>query len=375
MKRVIVLGSTGIVGQQALEVIKGSGERLKVVGLSARASYSLLLQQAKAFRPRYLYYQPGQDTGGLSSGGIEYLLPEEMVKEPDVDVVVVARAGLGALTPTLEAIRAGKEVVLANTEAMVAAGQVIMAEVRARGGQLHLVESEPAALMRCLLGEKSQPLSMVVTSSWGPYRAVALHRTPRIGGPEVLGYPVRRLNQKRAIDAATLMNKGFQVIQIHHLFGIPYERIHVIGHPQDVVRGVVQFADGGVKAVLGSPDPRFWIRHALLEGSDEGGLSIPPVALENLRELGFSPLNESQFPSFQVALEAGRRGGTFPAVLNAADEVAISLFLTNQIGFREVHKVIRAALERHQGVSDPSVEDIFGADAWAREFVSRQVPE
>ncbi|MBI4233011.1 MAG: 1-deoxy-D-xylulose-5-phosphate reductoisomerase [Chloroflexi bacterium] len=375
MKRLVILGSTGAVGQQALAVVRSAPERFHVVGLVAGTNRDLLFQQVQEFRPRYVSYLRQEGEQVIFPEGAEFLSQEEMVGQAEVDLVFVGSVGAVGLAPTLAAIRAGKPVALANTEVIVMAGELLAAEARRHRVLLLPVESETGGIWQCLRGESQPPTRVVLTSCWGPFRARALSQLPQVTPPDVLTYPGRWLGRKRRIDAATLMSKGLQVIQAHNLFGIPYGALEVLVHPQDVVRALVEFPDGSMKGVMAPPDASLWVHLALSYPDRFSNPQLPHFDLFSIRELTFEPLEKERFPCFQLAVEAGHRGGTYPAVLNAANEAAVSLFLNRQIGFPEIAKVVGAALERHQSVSHPLVDDILAADAWAREFARRQVQE
>jgi 1-deoxy-D-xylulose-5-phosphate reductoisomerase len=377
MKRLVVIGSTGAVGQQALAVVRASPDRFQVVGLAAGSNRDLLFQQVREFRPRYVFYlrQEGEEPPELSHlPGVLFLSQEEMAAQPEVDLAFVGSVGAAGLAPTLSALRAGKAVALANTEVLVMAGELLAQEARRKGASLLPVESETGAIWQCLRGETAQPARAVITACWGPFRARALSQLPQITPADVLTYPGRWLGRKRRIDAATMMSKGLQVIGAHCLFGLPYEKLEVVVHPQDVVRALVEFPDGAVKAVLAPPDALRWVQLAMAYPERFPHPQVAQFDLFEIRELTFEPLKRELFPCFTLALEAGKRGGTYPAVLNAANEMAVTLFLNQQIGFTEISKVVSSTLERHQPVASPALGDLLDADAWARDFAARQVP-
>jgi len=367
--KIAILGSTGSIGVQTLEVIRSFPQRFKVVGLAAGKNVPLLLRQAEEFAPQIIWAEEGLTSTGP---GCRIVPPEEMAGHPDVEVVVVATAGAAGLGPTLAAIRAGKKIALANKEVLVMAGDIVMAEAGRWGAQILPIDSEHSALWQCLRGEERKAVSrLILTASGGPFRNMSPEELRRVTPEQALDHPTWRMGKKVTVDSATLMNKGMEVIEAHHLFGVPYENIEVVVHPQSIVHSLVEFADGSVKAQLSFPDMRLPIQYALAYPERLNNPALPRLDLISLRALTFEPPDPERFPCLRLAVEAGRRGKTYPAVLCAADEVAVALFLSRRIGFMDIPELVSRALERHVPVASPSLEEILEADRRTREEVLR----
>ncbi len=358
MKRLAILGSTGSIGQQTLEVVRAFPEKLKIVGLAAGSNTSLLAQQVQEFQPKL-----------VSCKAIPHSLPlEELASHPEVDLVVVATSGKAGLLPTLAALQAGKVVALANKESLVMAGSIIMEKACKHKAELRPIDSEHSAIWQCLQGEKKEQISQVIlTASGGPFRNRSPEELSRVTPEEALKHPIWKMGRKVTIDSATLMNKGMEVIEAHWLFDLPFDKIKVVIHPTSIIHSMLKFTDGSVKAQLGAPDMRLPIQYALSYPERWGNPSLPQLDFEQVGSLEFEPVDLEKFPCLRLAIEAGIKGGTYPAVLSAADEIAVELFLSGRIGFLEIPKLIEKTLERHQVISSPSLEDILDADAWARE--------
>lgn len=371
MKRVVILGSTGSVGRSTLEVISRFPENFKVVGLSAGRNFELLAEQAKKFGPKAVAIM---DEGALDklrnllkNLGIKVLFKEEglsvLAGELEADLVVNALVGSVGLKPTLAAIEAGRDVALANKETLVMAGELVMRRAKEKGTRILPVDSEHSAIWQCLRAGRSKEVRrLVLTASGGPFwRKGGLERaTPE----DVLAHPVWRMGRKVTVDSATMMNKGFEVIEAHWLFDVPVDRIEVVVHPQSVVHSLVEFRDGALIAQLGWPDMRLPIQYALTYPE-----RLPGVRYLDLVEVGslrFYRPDTSKFRCLALGYEAAREGGTAPAVLNAADEVAVEAFLEGRISLEEIARVNEATLARHRNICDPSLENILEADGWAR---------
>ena len=372
MKRIAVLGSTGSIGQQTLEVARVFRDKLSVVGLAAGSNTELLASQFNEFHPQMISFQ-GSKTElrrSLSSGRTS--LPrmvslEEMASHPEVDLVVIATAGKAGLAPTLDAIRARKEVALANKEVLVMAGAMVMAEARKHGVKIRPVDSEHSAIWQCLKGEQKKKVArLLLTASGGPFLRYPMKRLEDITPEQALNHPTWKMGRKVTIDSATLMNKGMEVIEAHWLFGMPYSRISVVVHTESIVHSMVQFADGSIKAQLSRPDMRLPIQYALVYPDRHFNPQLPIMEWDKRMALNFEPPDLARFPCLRLAREVGEKGGTYPAVLCAADEVAVELFLTHRIGLLDIARLVGDTLEHHRGVTRPSLDEILEADAWAR---------
>jgi len=375
MKRLAILGSTGSIGRQTLEVVAANPERLRVYGLAAHRGVEVLRTQAETFRPAAVCLgDPAVSAEGFS---VPILRGEAglvaLATDPAVDLVVVATSGAAGFAPTLAALRAGKQVALANKEVLVMAGELVMAAARAHDVVLRPIDSEHSALWQCLQGEELGAVERVIlTASGGPFRDWSVEQMAAVTPAEALRHPTWQMGPKITVDSATLFNKGLEVIEAHWLFGLPYEQIAVVVHPQSIIHSMVEFHDGSVKAQLGRPDMRLPIQVAL-GYPDRLPARYTTLDWTQAGPLTFAPADEARFPCLRLAREAGAAGGTFPAVLAAADEVAVGLFLEEKIAFLDIPRLISGALEVHRPVGALTLETIRAADEWAREWVKAQL--
>jgi 1-deoxy-D-xylulose-5-phosphate reductoisomerase len=364
-KRLAVLGSTGSIGRQTLEVVRAFPKRFRILALAAGKNTSLLERQISEFKPRFVYYQAGK--ADAISGDYQFLSPEEMATHPEVDTVVIATPGSSGLSPTLAAVKAGKNIALANKESLVMAGQIILSESKQNGARIMPVDSEHSAIWQCLEGEKTPPARLILTASGGPFRHYSRAQLEAVTAKQALKHPSWQMGKKVTIDSATLMNKGLEVIEAHWLFDMPYDKIRVLIHPQSIIHSIVEFADGGAKAQLSCPDMRLPIQYALTYPQRLPNPELPKINWSQICRLDFEEPDLNSFPCLKLAIEAGRKGGTYPAVLSAADEVAVSLFLSGRIKFTAISSLVEQVLEQHQAIAQPTLEEIMAADGWARE--------
>lgn len=358
MKGIAVLGSTGSIGTQTLDVVRALPDEFEVVGLAAGRNLDLLARQAEEFAPRMTWPD--------AAGPAQRTPMEEMAAAPGVDLVMVSTTGRAGLAPTLAALRAGKAVALANKEVIVMAGELVTRTAREHGAPLLPVDSEPSAVWQCLRGEEEPVRRLIITASGGPFRKRALDTLPAVTPQEALAHPTWVMGKKITIDSATLMNKGFEVIESRWLFDVPFEQIDVVVHPQSIVHSMVEFADGSVKAQMGPPDMRLPIQAALTYPARTPNASLPRYAPLASPTLTFEELDAARYPCFAVAVAAGRSGRSYPAVLSAADEEAVRLFLDGRVRFTDIHGLVSGVLDRHEPFDVPTVEAVFEADAWAR---------
>ena len=369
VKKVAILGSTGSVGVQALDVVRSFPDRIDVTALAAGSNAALLAEQISEFNPKY-----ASITSGDLPSGPEHLPIDEIAAHPDVDLVVVATSGKAGLSPTLAAIREGKNVALANKEVLVMAGQIVMAEARKRGVQIYPVDSEHSAIWQCLAGESGKSVSQIIlTASGGPFRHLSTDQLEKVTAEDALKHPTWSMGKKVTIDSATLMNKGMEVIEARWLFDVPVGRIMVAVHPESIIHSMVEFSDGSVKAQLGMPDMRLPIQYALTYPDRWPNQSLPRIDFDQLKSLNFARPDLARFPCLRLAIEAIAEGGTYPAVLSAADEIAVSLFLDGRIGFMDIPRLVEKTLGGHRSVSDPGLEQVLTADGWAREYIMSMV--
>ena len=375
MKRIVILGSTGSIGTQTLDVVRTFPGEFEVLGLSAWSNRNLLMQQAWEFRPPMLFDRDDGTPLELPPGCRRVSSLEEMASHGDVDLVVQGMVGNAGLLPTLAALQAGKQVALANKEPIVVAGELLTDEARRCGGEILPVDSEPSAIWQCLRGEAPdrEVSRLFITASGGPFRKRPLEELADVTPEEALRHPTWRMGNKITIDSATLMNKGFEVIEAHWLFRVPWEQLEVVVHPQSIIHSMVEFTDGSVKAQLGWPDMRVPIQYAMFYPRRPHNPRVEAFDPVRSGPLTFEPLDEARYPCFTLALEAGRKGGTYPAVLSAADEVAVKRFLRGDIGFSSIHGVVAGVLDRHQASANPTTEELLVADAWARQAAEAEV--
>ncbi len=370
VKRLAILGATGSIGQQTLDVVRSVPDRFQVVGLGAGRNAALLAKQIEEFQPKFVSIESASSPERLRSLKCEMLSAEELAAHPDVDLVVIAISGKAGLNPTMAAIRAKKSIALATKEVLVMAGGIITAEAKRHGAQILPIDSEPSAIWQCLHGEEQRISRLILTASGGPFRHLSAEELETVSPQQALAHPTWRMGTKVTIDSATLMNKGFEAIELSWLFDVPLDNIEIVVHPQSVVHSMVEFIDGSIKAQLSPPDMRLPIQYALFY-PERLPNKLPHLDFSNTSALTFEPPDREKFPCLRLALEAGRKGGTYPAVLSAADEVAVALFLEERIGFMNIPKLVAESLEEHQSIPNPSLEDVLAADAWARESMHR----
>ena len=379
-RTIAILGSTGSIGRSTLEVIASFPDRFRVVYLSANKNIDLLCEQINKFRPKGVVVSDTERAAKLRSAvgtDVEILCGTggllDVVSRDDVDIVVSSLVGFAGLRPTLRAVEAGKDVALANKETLVVGGELIMGLVRAGGVRLLPVDSEHSAIFQCLQGEDPRTVErLVLTASGGPFLRVAREKFPAVTVAEALKHPTWRMGDKITIDSATLMNKGLEVIEAYWLFGIPPEKIEVVIHPQSMIHSMVEFVDGSMKAQLGIPDMKLPILYALAY-PDRLPFSSRRVDFGTLREMTFHPPDMEKFECLPLAFRALRMGGTAPAVLNAANEVAVQMFLDGELPFSAIPSVIRDALDAHTPLHAFTLADLERVDAETR-LRARRIP-
>ncbi len=373
VQRIVILGSTGSIGLSALDIIAHHPGELEVVGLAARRNVDRLEEQARAFRPRYVAIQEEAQATTLRQrlrdlpvqvwGGSEGV--ERIAQIEEADLVLSAIEGTAGLLPTLAAIRAGRDVALANKEPLVAAGNLILEAARGRV-RIIPVDSEHSAIFQALEGHRhSQIKRILLTASGGPFRGRTREELERVTSEEALRHPVWDMGPKVTIDSATLMNKGLEVIEAHWLFGVPAEAIEILVHPQSIVHSLVEFVDQTMLAQLGLPDMRAPISYALCYPKRIPA-HYPALDLTAVGQLTFYQPDHACFPCLSLAREALRAGETVPAVLNAANEVAVSSFLRGEIRFTQIPELIEEVISAHRPEAATDLEVILSADRWAR---------
>ncbi len=376
-RKIVVLGSTGSVGINTLRVVESLGDRFQVIGLTARKNINLLEKQIRKFHPKIVALVDKKSARELRGrfksmrvmSGQEGVIEVARLKE--ADLVVSAIVGTSGLMPTLEAINAIKKIALANKEALVMAGEIVMQEAHKRGVEILPVDSEHSAIFQCLKKEGRGKVSRIIlTASGGPFLDWSLSRLKSVTPQEALKHPTWEMGKKITIDSATLMNKGLEVIEAYHLFGIDIDRIEVVIHQEAIIHSLVEFVDGTMLAHLGTPDMRLPIQYALTY-PERLPTPLKKLDLTKIRRLTFQKPDTKRFPCLKLAYESARIGGTAPAVLNATNEIAVSLFLKKKIGFMEIPRMIKKVLNRHKPIKNPTLSKILKADAWAREEALR----
>lgn len=386
---IALLGSTGSIGTQTLDVLSHLPGRFRVVCMGAGRDRDKLLAQAASLPEPPLLLALGDRDAAASApkDGPPMLSGEEgmvaLATHPDVDLVVVATTGHAGFAPTLAALEAGKEVALANKEALVMAGDLVTSLARRKGIRIHPVDSEHSAIWQCLVGEPEDPSleatrgasgawscieKLVLTASGGPFRTWDRDATANATPQQALKHPTWNMGAKVTIDSASLMNKGLEVIEAHWLFGVPFDDIEVIIHTESIIHSMVRFVDGSAKAQLGIPDMRVPIQYALTHPQRYANLSHPRADWAALGALHFEAVDRERFRCLTLAFEAGRLGGTYPTALAAADEIAVERFMRGDIRFGDIPGIIEGVLEKHaaQAVPHPDIAAIKEVDVWAR---------
>jgi 1-deoxy-D-xylulose-5-phosphate reductoisomerase len=380
-RKIAILGSTGSIGESTIGVVQALGSRFSVVGLSSHRRLDRLVQQATALRPAWVVAADGEsskqfDWSGLPSGtryatGAKALT--ELVRDPEIDLVVSAIVGSAGLAGTWAALDAGKTVALANKETLVMAGPLVMELANRRGTRILPIDSEHSAVFQALhAGRRREVRRIVLTASGGPFRTWSSEALARATIDDALAHPTWSMGPKITVDSATMMNKALEIIEARWLFDLPTEQIEVVVHPQSVIHSMVEFQDGSVVAQLSPPDMKLPIQYALTYPDRCEG---PAAKLDWSQSwnLQFEPPDRDRFPALNLGYEVARSGGTAGAVLNAANEAAVAGFLAGQLGFTEIVPACRSVLENHHFDPQPSLDDLLRIDRWAREEVSRWV--
>ena len=376
MKQIAILGSTGSIGTQTLDVVRQHPNEFSVYALSAHRSLDLLIQQALEFNPAVVciaderLYQPLREA--LSDLPIKVMAGEkaiaEMVTMPAIDVVVAAMVGYAGLRPTIEAIKAKKTIALANKETLVVAGEIICRLAKRHQVSILPVDSEHSAIFQSLVGEDMHSVEkLLLTASGGPFRTFTYEQMQHVTAAQALQHPNWEMGAKITIDSASMMNKGFEVIEARWLFDIPVEKIQVLVHPQSVIHSAVQFVDGSVKAQLGTPDMRIPIQYALTYPA-RWLSDVPRLDLFAVKQLTFEEPDMQRFPNLRLAYEAMEKGGNMPCILNAANEVVNLAFREGKCGFLQMSEVIEQTMGTTSFITEPTYEDYVQTDKEARKI-------
>jgi 1-deoxy-D-xylulose-5-phosphate reductoisomerase len=378
-RRIALLGSTGSIGRQTLDVVRCFPDQFQIVALAARNNVELLSLQVQEFKPSLVACFADASE---AEEKVRALLPEALLGEQgllaaavcsEADVVVVATSGLVGLKPTLAAIEAGKVIALANKETLVMAGHLVMQAAQRAGVPILPIDSEHSAIWQCLKGEATEDISrLLLTASGGPFRSATYEQIQMVTVDQALAHPTWQMGPKITIDSATLMNKGLEVIESRWLFGVPYERIDVVIHPESIIHSMVEFIDGSIKMQASLPSMHLPIMNALaypLRLNSKGTGIIRELRWAEIGALRFEELKLERFPCFRLAIEAGRRGGTYPSALVGADQEAVELFLAGEISFLQIAELVEAVLDCHSSVEQPDVSATLEACSWARRMV------
>jgi len=371
-KKIVVLGSTGSIGENVLRVVERFPDRFQIIGLAAQRQAEKLLRQAERFNVKKIAVGSRESAADITPPhGISVLRGseglEELAAQKDADMVVVAVVGMAGLRPVLAALKQGTDVALATKEVMVVAGEYVVRAREKSGAAILPIDSEHSAIFQCL---ENRPLSQVgkiiLTASGGPFAGREKIDFDMVSIAAVLKHPRWNMGKKVTVDSATMMNKGLEIMEAQWLFAMPPEKIEVLVHPESIVHSLVEFVDGAVLAQLSPSDMRFAIQYALTWPERLDG-SLPPLKLSELGALHFSMPDEKRFPCLALARQAARDGGTMPAVLNAANEVAVHEFLHGKIRFSTIWKIVEKVMNKHGNVKNPALADIVHSDQWARE--------
>jgi len=378
-KRVVILGATGSIGESALKVARDIPERMEIVGLAANSNAQKLAAAANKVRCESICLVD-QTKIDILRKALEFepriFVGEEGLREiaclTNADMVLVAIVGTGGLRPALAAIEAGKDLAVASKEILVAAGEIVMREARENGIHVLPVDSEHNAIFQCLDGRSSEVRRIILTASGGPFRQTPAKEFIDLTPEQALKHPTWNMGPKITIDSATLFNKGLEMIEAHWLFGVEMKRVEVVIHPQSIVHSMVEFADGSTLAQLSYSDMCFPIQYAVT-WPDRVPNTLPPLDFGKLRTLQFETPRYDDFPALNLARRAGESGGTLPAVMNAANEVAVAAFLDRQVGFPSIWQIVEEVMNRHTSVAHPDLDAILQADQWARDQASATI--
>jgi 1-deoxy-D-xylulose-5-phosphate reductoisomerase len=368
-----ILGSTGSIGQQTLEVVAEHPEHFTVTALAAGTNWKLLAQQILHFRPKIAYTttkELAENIRSIVPDSVQIVYGEqgllEVATHPDVDFVVSAVVGSAGLPPTLAAIQAGKTIGLANKETLVTAGHIIMEQARQYNVEIIPIDSEHSAIFQCLQGEELATVRrMILTASGGSFRDLSREELGQVTVKQALDHPNWKMGAKITIDSATMMNKGLEVIEAHWLFGLSFSRIETILHRESIIHSMVEFTDKAMMAQLGTPDMRVPIQYALTYPA-RLPLSTASLNLWEIGTLHFAPLSMERYPALKLAYQCGQAGGSLPAVLNAANEVIVQRFLQGELAFADIESAIETVLGKHHSIANPTLEAIQEVDLWTR---------
>jgi 1-deoxy-D-xylulose-5-phosphate reductoisomerase len=372
MKKISILGSTGSVGTQTLGVIKSNPEKFKITGLTANRSIELLKKQIDKFNPKAVAVMDPKKAEELQSmvnvqvySGMEGIIKIATLEKSDT--VVNSLVGSVGVKPTIEAIRSKKNIALANKETLVVAGEIVMEEAKKNNVKVTPIDSEHSAIFQCLNGENINNVNrIIVTASGGPFKDYSMEQLEKVTVENALDHPTWKMGNKITIDCATLMNKGFEVIETHWFYGVGYDKIDVMIHPQSIIHSLVEFRDKATIAQLSFPNMELPIQYALSH-PERFDLNIKELDLAEIKNLSFEKPDFEKFPCLKYAFDAGKAGGTLPAAMNAANEVAVNAFLNNKIKFLDIQKIIKKIIDEHNTIKNPDLDQILKVDIETKE--------
>jgi len=368
VKRLVVLGSTGSVGRQVLDVVRQNPDNFTILGLSNGNNSKLLSKQIQEFSPKYVNTLGDLDEKSSNVTSVEL---NKLVTLPDVDLIVHAMSGSHGLMPVLIALEHGKDIALANKEPIVMAGEIIVNLAEKSGGRILPVDSEPSAIWQCIEGEDTEPNRLFITASGGAFRDKNWKDLSSVEPKDALAHPTWQMGKKITIDSATMMNKAFEVIESRWLFDIPYDRIEVVIHRQSVIHSMVEFVDGSIKAQMSNPDMRYPIQYAMSYPNRIKNTYMERFQPKNFKKLTLEEYVYGTYPCFDLAIEYAKKGGTYTSVLIGASEAAVDLFLDGKIGFTEIYDFVKYALDNHQPISHPNLQEILYALEYGKKAVYR----
>ena len=374
MKGLSVLGSTGSIGTQTLDVVRAHPDKFDIVGLAANSNYKLLLDQIEEFKPQFVYLNTYNAALNNLPYGVQVVSHmSELITKGQVKTVVTATTGDASVIPTLAAVDLGIDIALANKESIVMLGPFLMHKIEKSASRLLPLDSEPSAIWQCIRGEKSPPAKLLITASGGAFRDVDIKELKNVSKNDALRHPTWKMGAKITVDSATMMNKAFEVIEAKWLFNVDWDQIEIVIHPESIIHSMVEFEDGVTKAQLSIPDMRLPIQHALF--FPERIKSSEPTRFRptDIKQLTFREIDQERYPCFHMAIDYAKRGDTWPSALCGADEGAVDKFLEGYISFVEIESVIRHVMELHKPCKNPNIDQIINASKWARTQVEELI--
>ena len=374
MKGLSVLGSTGSIGTQTLDVVRAHPDKLKIVGLAANSNYKLLLNQIEEFKPKFVYLNT-YNTALNNLPDCVHVVDDisDLIINGQVEIAVTATTGYASVIPTLAAVDLGIDIALANKESIVMLGPILMNKIEKSSSSLLPLDSEPSAIWQCIRGENSPPEKLLITASGGAFRDVDIKKLKNVTKSDALKHPTWNMGAKITVDSATMINKALEVIEAKWLFNVDWDQIEVAIHPESIIHSMVEFEDGVTKAQLSVPDMRLPIQHALFFPERIKSSEPNRFRPTDTKQLTFKEIDRERYPCFHMAIDYAKRGDTWPSALCGADEGAVDKFLEGSISFVEIESVIKHVMELHRPYKDPNVDQIIDAYRWAKTQVEELI--